>query len=658
MSDPARQLHVAVDCDDVLVDFWPRVLRCFNTEFGANLAMDEQNDWGDNPIKRSGHFGPGKVYPTWWEWWRDRHWLWATCDAIPGAIGGLKAMGERGYTVELVTHKPEWARREMTSWLAKWHPHFDRLTLVSLEDSKAEATDATVLIDDKPQNVTEWVQSSTDRSAILFTRPWNLDFEFPANVHRADDWAEVLDTLETLEDLEIRSGRLWETLNKPAPWDPVKTEHSLGIDPGHPGGIVHFTVHDRALTPHEIEAKAYFGKPDPEEAEIDREADASLGEFDEDNITDEDRYWMDEDAAWSDTPREAEAFVPENYYTLTEVLEMFGLDREELQRELDRDKPEGYERMMTRLLSEQECRKEAERTDAEMRQSMDEEFKAVHGHHPDPSTPTFHFTHPPGPWRVPKSYPEPSEELVFQGGRWQTRTIVERNLAIEDIEETTTPIRPSPNERRSMLVDAPAGEFETYTARAREHLDSEEKLMPVGGGILIGVCGYQGAGKDTIGKLLVEHYGFTRRAFADPLKDCALAALEGYACDAARYVREHGWDKAKRENPRFRRFLQRFGVGVRDLDADFWARITIDKIEPGERTVVTDVRFPNEVDRIRWKGGFIWRVDRPGHGSDGHASEQAESLDADLVIPNAGTLDDLLKRVQHEMGNLAIDPKP
>lgn len=191
------------------MDFWSRVIECYNTEFGEDLEHEVQNDWGDNPIKQSDHFGPDQAYEDWWAWWRDRHWLWATCDAIPGAIGGLSKLRADGHYVEIVTHKPEWARREMTSWLSKWHPQFDRLTLVPNQQSKAGVTRARVLVDDKPQNVQEW--NVSQRPAVLFTRPWNEDvYTSPPRMadtyggrgltFRADDWTDVLDLIARLDD--------------------------------------------------------------------------------------------------------------------------------------------------------------------------------------------------------------------------------------------------------------------------------------------------------------------------------------------------------------------------------------------------------------------------------------------------------------------------
>lgn len=193
-----RKLHIAVDMDDVIVAFWPRVVQCYNTEYGADINPAKQS-WDDNEIKNSPHFGPGKAYGDWWSWWRDRHWLWATCKAIPGAIGGLSQLRAAGHFVELLTHKPDWARRETTAWLAKWHPSFDRLTFVPLDASKAEASTADVLVDDKPENIQQWIDSG--RFAILFAQPWNYNTSFSAPdgstlPQWADTWDDVLRLVE------------------------------------------------------------------------------------------------------------------------------------------------------------------------------------------------------------------------------------------------------------------------------------------------------------------------------------------------------------------------------------------------------------------------------------------------------------------------------
>lgn len=48
--------------------------------------------------------------------------------------------------------------------------------------------------------------------------------------------------------------------------------------------------------------------------------------------------------------------------------------------------------------------------------------------------------------------------------------------------------------------------------------------------MIIGLCGFQGSGKDTVGDILVKSHGFIRLSFASALKD-AVAVLFGWNRD-------------------------------------------------------------------------------------------------------------------------------
>lgn len=133
------------------------------------------------------------------------------------------------------------------------------------------------------------------------------------------------------------------------------------------------------------------------------------------------------------------------------------------------------------------------------------------------------------------------------------------------------------------------------------------------GPVLIGICGYAGTGKDTAAAYLVENYGYRRIAFADRLRELAVAQNptvrdEWGSTDTLQYfVRHRGWDRAKRELPDVRKLLQAIGQSHREVFGDnFW----IDQVLPypnqiappwpplAPRTVITDVRYPNEATRI------------------------------------------------------------
>lgn len=186
---------------------------------------------------------------------------------------------------------------------------------------------------------------------------------------------------------------------------------------------------------------------------------------------------------------------------------------------------------------------------------------------------------------------------------------------------------------------------------------------------VIGIHGYARSGKDTIAGFLGKSHGFRRLAFADRLRECTYAlnpviTWETPSPDQARLqeiVDEIGWDEAKVKYAEIRRLLQAFGTEVgRELIRDsLWVDIVLDQMydawdqDPDQQFVITDLRFPNEVEALRSipnnsaQEVELWKVVRPGVGPvNGHASDAGLEDDLfDVVINNHGTLEDLEKTV-------------
>lgn len=196
---------------------------------------------------------------------------------------------------------------------------------------------------------------------------------------------------------------------------------------------------------------------------------------------------------------------------------------------------------------------------------------------------------------------------------------------------------------------------------------------------LIGITGFKGSGKDTtygaIREVLRDNetLNIQRVGFADKLKIMAAKAL-GFIdlsddeCIALMnqckdywqfdvYTGELAGDTRFKFNGR--QYLQWFGGEARKVFGDtFW----IDQVLPhvavddgvsneyrktaGEYSLmmrypsvntlcVTDVRYPNEAQRIIDLGGEIWEIVKPGLESDGHGSEIPLPRElVDVVITN------------------------
>jgi hypothetical protein len=191
---------------------------------------------------------------------------------------------------------------------------------------------------------------------------------------------------------------------------------------------------------------------------------------------------------------------------------------------------------------------------------------------------------------------------------------------------------------------------------------------------VIGLTGRARAGKDTVAAMIAEELGdFVRReALADRLKVSAARAL-GFdgsdeelvgvmdtlkVCGSVHAAVEHGQYDVQESFLNGREFLQRYGTEAhRDVfGVDFWLDAVLPLTDEGNPSrndhdvlIVSDVRFPNEAQRVLDYGGEVWEVIRPEGERPGaeHVSEAGvpPSL-VTLSIVNGGTLDELRASVQ------------
>lgn len=173
---------------------------------------------------------------------------------------------------------------------------------------------------------------------------------------------------------------------------------------------------------------------------------------------------------------------------------------------------------------------------------------------------------------------------------------------------------------------------------------------------LIAITGHKGSGKDTAAAALV---GYRNLKMAGTLKGmlAALYTLAGVPVTIIHEkiegsLKEVPCDVLGGKTPR--EAMITLGTEWRDLiDRDLWSRIWFNQVCPllqrGIPVVCTDIRFKHEADQIRALGGLIIRVERPGLEVDlSHKSEsEMLEIEADVVIINNGTVEDLHERIAH-----------
>lgn len=170
---------------------------------------------------------------------------------------------------------------------------------------------------------------------------------------------------------------------------------------------------------------------------------------------------------------------------------------------------------------------------------------------------------------------------------------------------------------------------------------------------LVALSGYATAGKDAAAAALIAD-GWRRLSFADVLRSFLYAQNPVVLTGRLWWKRyEHltdvidriGWDEAKRRYPSVRALQQRTGTdaGRAILGDSVWVDAAFGTMTPTDRVVVTDVRFPSELEAVRSRGGVVVRIDRPGVGPvNAHESETAlDSAAFDAYVLNDGSLLDL-----------------
>jgi hypothetical protein len=188
--------------------------------------------------------------------------------------------------------------------------------------------------------------------------------------------------------------------------------------------------------------------------------------------------------------------------------------------------------------------------------------------------------------------------------------------------------------------------------------------------MIIGISGKIGSGKDTLSIVInyladksapdsfnrweqpLEEYTYKNKKYAENLK-CMVCFLIG--CnridleDREFKEKELGeeWDGL---TPR--KILQLLGTeaGREIIHPNIWVNSLFADYTTDSNWIITDVRFPNEAQAIKDRGGIVIRVERPGgesHCGGAHASETAlDDYDFDIVINNDGTIDELIDKVK------------
>lgn len=170
---------------------------------------------------------------------------------------------------------------------------------------------------------------------------------------------------------------------------------------------------------------------------------------------------------------------------------------------------------------------------------------------------------------------------------------------------------------------------------------------------IIGICGYKGAGKSTVAKMLQRELPNSEVVrFAQPIKDMITALLKNYYTeDTVKGFVDGEYKEViiPEIGVSTRKLMQTLGTewGRDIIDPDIWVKLLESKLINSNKDylLVDDLRTPNELDMLRKLGATIIKVHREISNIDTHSSENyIDGLHGDYNIHNT-TIASIVKEI-------------
>jgi hypothetical protein len=139
---------------------------------------------------------------------------------------------------------------------------------------------------------------------------------------------------------------------------------------------------------------------------------------------------------------------------------------------------------------------------------------------------------------------------------------------------------------------------------------------------IIAICGFQGSGKDTLANILIKKYGYKKLSFGGTVKDVASIIfnwdrkmLEGDSKESREWrekVDDWWSEKLGINNLTPRYILQQVGTDLfrNHFHKDIWINCIEKKLLDYDKVVITDCRFPNEINILNKYNATIIQIYR------------------------------------------------
>jgi dephospho-CoA kinase len=176
---------------------------------------------------------------------------------------------------------------------------------------------------------------------------------------------------------------------------------------------------------------------------------------------------------------------------------------------------------------------------------------------------------------------------------------------------------------------------------------------------LICIIGNIGSGKSTASDIL-KKYGYQEITFANPVKEIGLILgfdyNDLYGSQEDKLKINEFWGVSGRE------FMQKFATNIMRNELHnhinmimdgktIWVRLCEKKIiqmlKENKKILISDGRFPDEINMIKQYNGVIVKIDRnTSHNLEHESESYISKIKYDKIIDNNDTLDDLENKIK------------
>ncbi len=181
-------MRIGLDLDGVTANFHQRYIDEINDRHNSNLKLSDWKEWDltNIPWMTREEFMETIKYV-------NTSGAFRHLEPIRGALSGIERLRRNGHSIHIITHRTYQSRLDTVPWLDTHGVDFETLSFSKEKGQICNDLGIDYMIDDIQSTCEDVVKWGSQ--AILFTRPWNRDYELKNGIYRANNWTDVTELI-------------------------------------------------------------------------------------------------------------------------------------------------------------------------------------------------------------------------------------------------------------------------------------------------------------------------------------------------------------------------------------------------------------------------------------------------------------------------------